>query len=98
MIVSVSAWIARHRKLLVSVAGAAATVAVQAGWTGNPWVTLAILAATAAGVYRAPNANPPAPAAVTLPRAPGGRGAATGTVRIMPSAGTEGAAVTGVRE
>ncbi len=51
-----NAWIARHRKLLAAVAGAAVTVAVQAWGTENHWVALAVLAATCAGVYAAPNA------------------------------------------
>lgn len=65
-------WIAAHRKLLVSVAGAAITVAIQAGWTANPYVSAVILIATAAGVYRAPNTGGPAPAKakVKVPAAP----------------------------
>jgi hypothetical protein len=55
-------WIAAHRKLLVSVAGAAITVAIQAGWTTNVYVSALILIATAAGVYRAPNIPAPEPA------------------------------------
>jgi hypothetical protein len=55
-------WIAAHRKLVVSVAGAVITVAIQAGWTTNPYVSAAILIATAAGVYRAPNVPAPKPA------------------------------------
>lgn len=78
-----SAWAAQHRKLIVSVAGAAATVAIQAGWTANPWVSLAILAATAAGVYRAPNAGPvAAPAAPASPAQ--GSGGGPGTIRVIP--------------
>ena len=50
-----SGWIAGHRKLLVAAAGAAVTVAVQAFGTSNPWVSLAVLAATSLGVYGAPN-------------------------------------------
>lgn len=89
-----SAWVAQHRKLLVSIAGAAATIAVQAGWTANPWVSLAILAATAAGVYRAPNEPQAAPAAPAPPDSPGGGG--TRPVRVIPGrdagAGQPGAA------
>ena len=51
----VTGWIAGHRKLLVAVIGAGVTVAVQAWGTSNPWVSLAVLAATSAGVYGAPN-------------------------------------------
>lgn len=48
-------WCAGHRKLLVAVAGTAVTLAVQVWGTGNKWVALAVLAATCAGVYGAPN-------------------------------------------
>jgi hypothetical protein len=63
-----AAWIARHRKLIVAVIGTALTVAIQMGWTRNPYVSLAVLAATSLGVYSAPNRQPgqpqqPAPAA-----------------------------------
>lgn len=58
-------WAARHRKLLVVIAGAAVTVAVQVWGTSNPWVSLAVLAATSAGVYAAP--NQPAPEAKEKP-------------------------------
>ena len=61
------AWYAGHRKLLVAVAGAAVTVAVQAWGTSNPYVSLAVLAATSLGVYSAPNTTPaPARAQKTL--------------------------------
>jgi hypothetical protein len=66
----IGAWVAGHRKLLVSVAGAAVTVAIQAGWTTNVYVSALILIATAAGVYRAPNVPAPEPkAGVTGPPA-----------------------------
>ncbi len=55
----VRAWLAGHRKLAVAVAGAALTVALQAWGPGNPWVSMAVLAATSAGVYQAPNRPPP---------------------------------------
>lgn len=48
-------WVAGHRKLLVAAAGAGVTLAVQVWGTGNHWVALAVLAATVAGVYQAPN-------------------------------------------
>jgi hypothetical protein len=96
-----SAWIAQHRKLLVSVAGAVITVAIQAGWTPSPYVSAVILVATAAGVYRAPNDPQPAPAAPALPDAQGGGGhhlSESGAVRVVsPAAGTEGGPVTGGR-
>jgi hypothetical protein len=58
------AWTAQHRKLIAAVAGAVVTVVVQVWGTSTPWVTALILVATAAGVYRAPNAgSQPAPAA-----------------------------------
>lgn len=50
-----AAWVAGHRKVLVAIAGAAVTVAVQAWGTSNPYVSLAVLAATSLGVYSAPN-------------------------------------------
>lgn len=53
------AWAAAHRKLLVSAAGAALTVALQVWGPGNAWVSLAVLAATSAGVYSAPNRPAP---------------------------------------
>ena len=52
------AWVAGHRKLIVAVAGAAVTVAVEAWGTSNPYVALAVLAATSLGVYQAPNRPP----------------------------------------
>lgn len=73
-----SAWIAGHRKVLIAIAGAVVTVAVQAGWTSNPWVSLIVLAATAAGVYQAPNAGPqPAPEGRAITDA--------GTVQAVPA-------------
>lgn len=48
-------WIAGHRKLLAAAAGAAVTFALQYWGPGNPWVSLAVLAATTAGVYQVPN-------------------------------------------
>ena len=63
---AVKAWIAAHRKLIVAVVGAALTLAIQVWGTGNPWVSFAILAATSAGVYGAPNQ---APAPAVPPRA-----------------------------
>ena len=54
-------WIAAHRKLVVAVVGAAVTVAVQVWGTSNPYVSLAVLAATSLGVYGAPNQPAPAP-------------------------------------
>lgn len=50
-----AAWVAAHRKLIVAVTGAALTLAVQVWGTSNPYVALAILAATSLGVYGAPN-------------------------------------------
>jgi hypothetical protein len=115
-------WIAAHRKLVVSVAGAVITVAIQAGWTTNPYVSALILIATAAGVYRAPNvpaarpASGPAGSTSRLPSnvtvVPAGLpGIATLGIPAqepaqayqqvsghpLPSAGTEGDPVTGVR-
>jgi hypothetical protein len=58
-------WAAAHRKLLVAVAGALITVLVQAFGTSNPWVSLAVLAATSFGVYQVPNR--PAPPTETHP-------------------------------
>ena len=82
-------WVAQHRKLIVAVIGAVLTVAIQAGWTSNPYVSAIVLIATAAGVYRAPNADPvAAPAAPALPGNTGGGGL---------GAGTSGGAVTGAR-
>ena len=52
-----AAWAAAHRKLIVAVAGAAVTVAVQAFGESNPYVSLAVLAATSLGVYQLPNRN-----------------------------------------
>ena len=57
------AWVATHRKLIVAVTGAALTVAVQAWGTSNPYVSLAVLAATSLGVYSAPNTTPAPPPA-----------------------------------
>jgi hypothetical protein len=57
--VAVRVWVAAHRKLIVAVTGAALTLAIQVWGTGNPWVSLAILAATSLGVYGAPNQPPP---------------------------------------
>jgi hypothetical protein len=48
-------WIAGHRKLLAACAGAAVTIAVSVWGTSNHWVELAVLVATAAGVYGVPN-------------------------------------------
>lgn len=93
MIMIVSAWIAQHRKLIAALAGAAVTVIIQVWGTNTPWVTALVLIATAAGVYRAPNADPPAPAAGALPRTPGGRGEASG-LRIIPAAADPEPAVT----
>lgn len=71
------AWVAQHRKLIAAIAGALVTVAVQVWGTNTPWITALILVATAAGVYRAPNADPvAAPAAPALPSAAGGGGSA----------------------
>lgn len=56
-----AAWIAAHRKLVVAAAGAAVTVAVQIWGTSNPYVSLAVLAATSFGVYGAPNKPAPPP-------------------------------------
>lgn len=49
------AWTAAHRKLIAAVTGMAITVAIQAFGENNPWVSLAVLAASAAGVYQLPN-------------------------------------------
>lgn len=49
------AWTAAHRKLLAAIAGAALTIALQVWGPDNPWVSLAVLAATSLGVYAAPN-------------------------------------------
>jgi hypothetical protein len=57
----VRAWAAAHRKLIVAVAGAALTVALQVWGPGNPYVSLAVLAASSLGVYAAPNRPPPPP-------------------------------------
>jgi hypothetical protein len=82
-----SAWIAQHRKLIAAVAGAAVTVAVQVWGTTTPWVTILVLAATAAGVYAAPNEPQSAPAAPALPSAGGGGPEpAAGTIGFPPSA------------
>jgi hypothetical protein len=56
----VKAWIAAHRKLLVIIIGAALTVSIQVWGTNNPYVSLAVLAATSYGVYQAPNVKPEA--------------------------------------
>lgn len=56
------AWIAGHRKLLAACAGAAVTIAVSVWGTTNHWVELAVLIATAAGVYTLPNTSAKAPA------------------------------------
>ncbi len=53
------AWVAGHRKLIVAVTGAALTVALQAWGPGNPYVSLAVLAASSLGVYQVPNRPPP---------------------------------------
>lgn len=53
-----AAWIAAHRKLIVAVVGAALTVALQVWGPDNPYVSLAVLAATSLGVYSAPNRPP----------------------------------------
>ena len=55
------AWLAGHRKLVVAVTGAALTVALQVWGTSNPYVSLAVLAATSLGVYQAPNQAAPVP-------------------------------------
>jgi hypothetical protein len=49
------AWLAGHRKLIVAVAGAALTVALQVWGPDNPYVSAVVLAASALGVYSAPN-------------------------------------------
>lgn len=54
-----AAWIAAHRKLLAAIAGAALTIALQVWGPDNPWVSLAVLAASAAGVYQLPNMGSP---------------------------------------
>ena len=48
-------WARSHAKLLAAVAGGATTAAVSVWGTSSPWVQIAVLAATAAGVYRVPN-------------------------------------------
>jgi hypothetical protein len=53
----IGSWVAAHRKLLTVIAGAALTVAIQTWGTGNPFVSLAVLAATSLGVYGVPNAT-----------------------------------------
>lgn len=53
-------WLAIHKKLAVFITGAALTLAVQAWGADNPWVSLAVLAATGLGVYQAPNRPAPA--------------------------------------
>jgi EamA domain-containing membrane protein RarD len=50
-----ASWLAARRKLAVAVAGAALTVALQVWGPGNPWVSLAVLAASSFGVYQVPN-------------------------------------------
>lgn len=57
----VTDWIARHRKLVVFIAGAALTAAIQVWGTSNPYVSIAILAATGLGIYQAPNKDAPYP-------------------------------------
>ena len=53
-------WIARHRKLIVGVLGFTLTWAIQQYGADNPWVALAVGAATVAGIYGAPNRPAPA--------------------------------------
>jgi hypothetical protein len=55
----ITRWIAGHRKLIIAVAGAALTVALQVWGPGNAWVSIAVLAATSLGVYQLPNRPAP---------------------------------------
>jgi hypothetical protein len=62
-------WVAAHRKLIVSLAGMALTVALQVWGPDNPYVSLGVLVATSLGVYGAPNRDEP-PSASPLLAAP----------------------------
>jgi len=88
----IAGWIAGHRKVLIAAGGSLVTIIVQVWGTSNPWIALAVLAATSLGVYRAPNTPPataqgrsaaaPAPAAPALPAA--GSGGAAGAAGPPP--------------
>lgn len=97
---SVLTWVAGHRKLLAAVAGSALTVAIQIWGTSNPYVSLAILAATSLGVYQVRNANAAGAARrqagtgpVTPPQVPVSTAPATGNAGVLgvpPSAAPSG--------
>ncbi len=53
-----NAWVAAHRKLLAGVAGFALTFAVLMWGTDNPYVALAVGAASCLGIERVPNTPP----------------------------------------
>jgi hypothetical protein len=61
-------FIARNRKIIAFVVGAALTLAIEKWGTANEWVSLGILLATGLGVYQVPNT--PAPAEPTPVPAP----------------------------
>lgn len=83
---SIRAWAAAHYKLITVVTGAALTVAIQIWGTDNPYVSLAILAATSFGVYRVPNKSAAGvPLAGTGPVSP-----PPGPVVTVPAAGNAG--------
>lgn len=83
---SIRAWAAVHYKLITVVTGTALTVAIQIWGTSNPYVSLAILAATSFGVYKVPNKNAAgAPLAGTGPVSP-----PPGPVFTVPAAGNAG--------
>lgn len=89
-----AAWIAAHRKLIVAVVGAAITVSVQVWGTNNPYVSLAILAATSLGIYGAPN-DLPVPAKAEQPLPPGTYGGTAGVTGVAVITQAGGAGVTG---
>jgi hypothetical protein len=69
-------WITNHRKLVIFIVGVALTAAIHAWGTGNPYVSLAVLAATGLGFYQTPDKAAPAktgagPVTVTPPPDPG---------------------------
>ncbi len=55
-----AAWIAAHRKALAAVLGAVIVLLGDIYGTNVAWLNLVIAVATAAGVYRVPNRQPPA--------------------------------------
>ena len=76
-------WVSVHRKLLAYIAGIALTAAVHTWGTANPYVALALLAATGLGIHQVPNELGTAPATAPQP------------VLSGPSAGTAGTAPSG---